>query len=525
MGVNKDKTIVATDTGTASPDILPAQSEQTDFLVTFGKKVVGVPEDFQDTFRMPSRFAAINQLVLRDLNNLKSSPVFAQYTKSQISDFLSNPYVNAKSLRNAVIYLYGASAHFRRLIQYFSALTDLSYVVSPFKIDTSEAKPKTVKKNYLKVLHLLSSMDLKNQGEKIVNVCLREDVFYGTIREGANNTIIQQLPSDYCDISTIEDNVLNVSFDFSYFDTYNANLPLYPPEFRTKYELYKKNKTGLKWQNLDAPYSFAIKYNKDILNYPMPPFAGILREIYDIEDYKALKMTKTELENYAMLVMTLGVDANGDWQMDLNKAKDFYHNLDKVVPEEIGTVLSPMPINKISFERTHSGDTDTIAEAEQNLFTAAGVSSLLFNNEKASSNALLLSIKADQAMTYSIVKSIECMLNRYIHRHPYGKYFKMTFLDCSPFNRKEVGDAYLKACQYGFPMASYYCASQGLMQDEMDCMNFLEDEVLNIKERFIPLQSSSTQSGKAEHGDAGRPAAEIGDLSDEGERSREKDEN
>ena len=311
---------------------------------------------------------------------------------------------------------------------------------------------------------------------------------------------------------------------FSYFNANAGNLPLYPEEFRIKYELYQKDRTGMRWQELDSPNSFAIKCNKDILNYAMPPFAGVLREIYDIEDYKQLKLTKTELENYAMLVMTLGIDEEGNWQMDLDKAKEFYRNLDSVVPEEIGTVLSPMPISKISFERTHAGESDTIAEAEQNLFTAAGVSSLLFNNEKASSNALLLSIKADQALTYSIVKSIECMVNRFVHRHGFGKYFKVTFLDCSPFNRKEVGDAYLKACQFGIPMVSYYCASQGLMQDEMDCMNFLEDDVLGIKQRFRPLQSSSTQSGGDSTGEAGRPESNIGELTDAGEQSREADE-
>ncbi len=111
------------------------------------------------------------------------------------------------------------------------------------------------------------------------------------------------------------------------------------------------------------------------------------------------------------------------------------------------------------------------------------------------------------------------MINRFVHAQPYGKNFKVTFLDCSPFNRKEVGDAYLKACQYGLPMVSYYCASQGLGQDEMDCMNFLEDDVLGIKGRFIPLQSSATQSSD---GEAGRPESEIDDLTDEGERNRER---
>lgn len=238
------------------------------------------------------------------------------------------------------------------------------------------------------------------------------------------------------------------------------------------------------------------------------------------------KLTKTTLENYAMLVMTLGIDDEGNWQMDLDKAKEFWRNLDSVLPEEIGSVLSPMPINKISFEKANTGDTNTISEAEQNLFTAAGVSSLLFNNDKASANALLLSIKADQAITFGIVKSIEDVVNRFIQAQSYGKNFKVTFLDCSPFNRKEMGDMYLKACQYGLPFISMYAASQGMSQSEVDCMSFLENDVLNLTERFVPLQSSSTQSAASSDGngatdEGGAPTKDVGDLTDSGEQSRE----
>ena len=339
--------------------------------------------------------------------------------------------------------------------------------------------------------------------------------------ETSDSTIIQQLPSDYCAISTIEDNVLNVTFNFSYFDQNQTVLSLYPPEFQAKYNAYQADTMNLKWQELDAPNSFAIKCNKDVLTYAMPPFAGILREIYDLEDYKTLRKTREELENYALLVMSLGIDDNGEWTMDLNKAKEFYHNLDDVVPEEIGTVLSPMPIDKISFERNHTDGVDAVSDAEQDLFSAAGVSSLLFNNAKASANALMLSIKVDQALTYSIVKSIETMLNRFIKRHSYGKYFKVTFLDISPFNRKEVSDAYLKAASYGMPVISYYCAANGIMQEDMDCLNFLEDDVLHIKERFKPLANSAQSSATGESEEAGRPKADVGDLSDSGEAWQE----
>ena len=248
------------------------------------RRDVGVSSEIPFAARIPERFAAINKLILRDLNGTNTSPTFYLYTKDEITSYLKNPYQYEKNLRNAVIYLYGASSHFRRLVQYFVSLSDLSYVVSPSRIDTSTMKPQTVKRNYRRVLNLLSSMDIKNQFEKILTVCLREDIFYGTIWETSDNVIIQQLPSDYCAVSVIEDNVLNVSFDFSYFRSYPENLLLYPPEFQTKYNLYQNDVAKMRWQELDSPTSFAIKCNKDILNYSMPPFAGILREIYDLED-------------------------------------------------------------------------------------------------------------------------------------------------------------------------------------------------------------------------------------------------
>lgn len=226
-----------------------------------------------------------------------------------------------------------------------------------------------------------------------------------------------------------------------------------------------------------------------------------------------------------MLVMTIGLNEDGEWQIDFDKAKEFWRNLDSVLPEEIGSVLTPMPISKISFEKANTGDTDTIAEAERNLFSAAGVSSLLFNNDKASANALTLSIKADQAITFGIVKSIEDVINRYIQAQSYGKNFKVTFLDCSPFNRKELSDSYLKACQYGIPMISYYAASQGLNQSELDCMSFLENKVLGLTDMFKPLKSSATMASSSDSNGAtdggGAPQKSIDELSESGEQHRE----
>lgn len=483
-------------------------------------------KDVSGYIGISEKFAILNKLITRDLNNNTNTPTFTRYSKDDITKYLSNPYRYEAQLRQAVVYIYGASPHFRRLIQYFVGLSDLSYIVEPYRIDPKKTSPKTVNNNYRKVLNMLSSMNIKTQLSKILTVSLREDTFFGTLWVTNDNITVQQLPSDYCSISSIEGGVFNVTFNFSYFDSRSNLLDYYPAEFRTKYDTYKSQRT-VKWIELDSPTSFAVKCNTDIPDYSIPPFAGILREIYDIEDYRQLKMSKTALENYAMLVMTLPMSDDGSWGIDLDKAKEFWRNLDSVLPEEVGSVLTPMPIDKISFEQSNTGDTDTIANAEQNLFTAAGVSSLLFNNEKASANALLLSIKADQAITYGIVKSIEDVINRFISSQSYGKNFRVNFLDISPYNRKEAGDAYLKAASYGLPTISMYAASQGLGQAELDCMSFLETNVLGLQDLFRPIQSSTQMSGNnlnsnAATGEGGAPRKDVGELSDSGEQSSEQ---
>lgn len=488
------------------------------------KEKVG-KDDIDGLVRVSEKFALLNHLITRDLNRNTTAPTFSLYSKDDISKYLSNPYKYEKQLRRAVTYIYGASPHFRRIIQYFVGLSDLSYVVEPYKIDPRKANVRITNGNYRKVLNTLSSMNVKTQFPQILTVCLREDVFYGTLHVTSDSITIQQLPSDFCAISSIEGNVPNVSFDFSYFDRHLGMLSSYPKEFERKYKQYQ-DKVQDRWIELDSPTSFAVKCNRDILDYAIPPFAGILREVYELEDFKQLKLSKTELENYAMLVMLLPMDDDGNWALDYKKAEKFWRNLDAVLPEEVGSVLSPMKIEKIGFEKSNTGDIDTVSDAEHALFTAAGVSSLLFNNEKASANALLLSIKSDQAITYGIVKGIEDVVNRYIQAQSYGKNFTVNFLDVSPFNRKEVGDAYLKAAERGLPTISAYAASQGIGQAELDSMSFLETKVLGLQEMFVPIISSSQMSSedldnKGATDEGGAPTKDIGELTDSGEQSAE----
>ena len=124
-------------------------------------------------------------------------------------------------------------------------------------------------------------------------------------------------------------------------------------------------------------------------------------------------------------------------------------------------------------------------------------------------------------LTFGIVKGIQDVVNRFIQHTTYGKKFKVTFLDCSPYNRKELGDELLKAASYGMPTISMYAATQGLEQAELDAMSFLETQVLGLQDMFEPIRNSANTSSDDTESQAGAPQKDIGELTDSGEQSRE----
>lgn len=464
-------------------------------------------------------FANIEKIILRNKNNDVASPSFYKYTKSDILDYLKDPYKNEQKIRDAVIYMYGASPIFMRIVQYFASLNDFAYILTLDGVDTTIANKDKIRSDRNKCAQLLASLGAGTQLRDILVTCFREDVFYATSYLENNRIVIQRLPSDYCSITTIQDNVMNVTFDFSYFNgRRTVLLDYYPKEFKTKYEKYVTNRKDMRYQELDSPASFAIKANRDIKDYALPPLVGMLPSLYDLADYQELQLSKTELDNYALLVMKLGL-VNGAYELPEPQAKGFFQNLAGVLPSQVGAVMSPMSIDKIDFGDDTADRTAEVENAENAIFTAAGVSSLLFNNPKASSNALLLSIKADQALTYGVVQSIADALNRILKSYSFGKNFKVKFLDSSRFNRDELANQYAKGFQYGMPTISLYCSVLGLAPEDIDSMNFMENDVLELIDKFRPLSSSNTLSSDDS---AGRPTEAIGDLSDEGEESQEK---
>lgn len=468
-------------------------------------------------------YARLGEVILKDLNKNtfnRSSAFYTKYTKDEVVSWFQNPEANEKSLRNASIYLYEVSSHYRRLINYFAKLHTMAYIVKPYKLDQSKAiDKKKLNAAYYKVCNMLDKMNLKHEAVKILTTCFREDVFYGYIYEASDSYYIRKMPPDYCKINRIEDGCFMYQFDFSYFNSYKDDLESFGDEFIEKYNLYKNGKAD-KWQDLNSKREFCLKVNEDI-DFPMPPFIGVFAGIFDIDDYKGLQKAKAEIGNYKILALKIPMD-DGNYKIEQEDAVMYYKQLIKVLPENIGAFLTPMDVSEYDFQKSGAVDSDNVSDATKTFWNDAGVCSLLFGGDKQTSATLAISIKSDEQIVFALMSQFGRNINRLLKQTSGSYKFEIQFLDVSYYNQQEVYKTYLSAAQASLPTTSMACATIGLSPIDMVNMNFLEDEILGVKEKFEPLKTSYTQSSEA-----GAPTQEEkGEaLSDAGESTREHNSN
>jgi hypothetical protein len=474
----------------------------------------------------PITYAQLSKLIIADLNSINSTnktALLAKYTKEQIIGFLENPIKSEVQLRKLSQYLYSVSPNYKRLIQYFAGMLRFDYIVEPYDLDVEKVDIKSFKKQYLSTLKVLEIMNIPHEFTKILKHAYKDDVFYGYEHMTDDSYFIQKLDPDYCKLSSIEDGVYNFAFDFSFFKK-DEEVQKYPKEFIQKYNKYKSNRTEFRWQELDSKNTICFKVNEE-LDYPIPPFSGVFESLFDIDENKRMRKVKNKMDNYMILTQKIPLDEKSSepnkFLIDLDTAIAFHNKATQSLPEEVGLVTSPMPIEAIKLERKNK-DSDNVAEAERAYYNAAGVSQILFNADKATSSGLAKSIVTDEQIAFLCLQQFERWLNRKLKNLNKKYKFKVKFLKTTHFNVDTVREGLLKSAQYGMPVKSALAATLDLTPSSFINMTFLENSVLDLPNMLIPLSSSHTTSGKD---GAGRPTKKEDDLSESGEKTKETDGN
>lgn len=473
------------------------------------------------------------KLIISDLSTKKSGKsLLKKYKQSEVREILENYMLpqNQKKLVEISRLLFANSPQYKRLVQYFGGMATFAHVLLPVK-DIKKYKKDKVLKEYVQTAELIKLMNLRHEMTKVMLNGFVEDVFYGYVHKTKNDFYIQKIDSDICKITSVQDGVYNYSIDMTYFQRNEDTLHLWADEIQQKYvnwkQLKSKNPRLNKWVELSAENTICIKINEEILEI-FPPFAGTFDAIYDIEGFKRLRKDREEIGNYMILSQQLPIrhdsEHDNDFLIDRDMMMYFHNMVADVVPENVGVITSPMKVEPIRFDKDKV-DNDGVAKAERDFWSGSGTSQLLFNADKSTSQGLLMSIKTDEEIIFGVLTQIERWVNRYLKFQFKDPLFNVDILDVTHFNEKEKMKTYLESAQYGIPVKSHISATLGLSPIETVNMAYLENDILELHEKFIPLQSSHTMGKDSvlqNKGEDGRPKKDATEISDETARGHDK---
>jgi hypothetical protein len=468
-------------------------------------------------------YAKLGKLILNDLTKSnKISSTMINYSKEDVARFLESPERYEKQLRDISRKIYQLSPQYRRAINHFAKMLRLDYIIEPYGINSDKAKVETIKNQYFKVCDFLDLMNIKHEFLKIQSIAYKEDVFFGYEHMTKDSYFIQKLNPEFCRISSIEDGVYNFAFDFSFFDKFPEQLEMYSSEFKSKYMAFKKDK-DLKFQELDSKRTICIKVNEEI-EAIIPPLAGVFDSIYDLNDYKKLRKANKQIGAYKLLAMKVPMktkeeEVNG-FLVDYDTMMEFHERSAQSVPEEIGVITVPFDVQAVDFSRGVK-DEDDVGDAERDFWSGVGVSQLLFNTDKASSIGLNHSIRSDEQMVFAVARQIERWINRRLRFEFKSLKFRINILNTTIFNWQEVYDKAKDGASFGLPTKMMACSALGISPSSMVNLAFLENEVLELPDKLIPLSSAHTAGDENSEG-----APSKGDkVSEEGLKSRDQEKN
>lgn len=483
-------------------------------------------------------YERLKRSIFKDINKHVAFRNFfyQKFKKDEIEKMLLHPHNNENGLRALSRYLYIVSPHYRRLINYFSQILVYNYTVKQGKAYTKKIAKSKYKSNFFDVVNFAEKMNIKKEAEKAIRIALRDGIAVGIMvyASKAQSGYIVPFEPKGIRVRSIEDGVFIPSIYLPMFDGNKYVLDQYGSDIKKAYEKYvEKRKSAKKLTDDDIWYEFKngfalIADDADPWHY-IPYFGNLIIDVLRLKDAQDIQAQHDANANYKVLSAKVDTDDDGVPKLPFEDIEKYYTQMSHELPDGIGLLVSPWTINDHSFQENATADRDAALSAVNNFWRSAGMpNTLMGGGTLTTASAMLLAVKPDEALSFSLLKQFEQILNRQIKLMDHDYLFKVSFLYQSIFNSTEVQNSFSKGAQYGLPVKMDYAASLGLTPCEAIGASYIEDEILGLSKTTwtTPLISSNTQSS-VENSEGGRPTAEEtgGTVGESGERTRDNDSN
>ncbi len=463
-----------------------------------------------------------------------SNPVLGNFFDlDEIKNTLA--YGEPASLRELSRFAYRYFGIYERVINYYSRLLLFDYVVTP-KVKGNISKNKILNK-YNNALSFLDKMSIPVNFQYITYKVLKNGAYYGLFRVFDDGITFQELPVEYCRSRYKDSRGIDIlEFNLSYFRKITSEsdrqevLSSFPKEVVKQWERVKNSKNITNnWVELDTKVGVVFHFGDFV-----PYFVNAIPELLRLDEAQDREGDREAEELQKLLINKMPISSKtGEMIFEPDEAAVMHKGLvDMLSNNKYIDVLTTY--GETSLEQaqttTSQAQNNSLNKFTFNAFDNLGTSAQLFNAE--GNTALKYSTDKDTSLMFSLAMIYANWLTYIVNdRFADAKVsFSVEFLPTTIHNRKELMDVYLKGAQYGYSKI-YTGVAQGIKQSNLVGLLNLENDILGLSDKMIPLSSSYTQtnnensknsdgksksttSGKDNNSEPGRPELSDSDKSD-----------
>ena len=174
------------------------------------------------------------ELISSRMRDINLNPMAA--TEDALNTALTTPKENELQLRQFSQDFELRSMVYKRLMSYLANMLAFD-ITHTSNAEPDDYKTPKYKKDLKAIENLLDSFDYKRELNLVVREMLRNDAYFGCIRNDLGNKIVlQELPPDYCKITGRWEGGFLFSFNMYWFLMPGVDINMYPDFFKKKYK-------------------------------------------------------------------------------------------------------------------------------------------------------------------------------------------------------------------------------------------------------------------------------------------------
>lgn len=391
---------------------------------------------------------------------------------------------------------------YKRIILYYATLLKYTGVLIPNPAPKQNLSNTKIQERYYKAVDFIERTRLESLLTECSIRALRDGCYYGVIQTNDKSSFaLLDLPVGYC-TSRFKDIHGNdvIEFDTRYFnsihdeDKRNDALATYPKFISRHYNRWIKNRVKTSWVIIPSDIGVCFPFLDG-----RPLFLNVIPATIQYDDAVETERERALEEIRKIIVQKIPHLTDGGLLFEPEEAEEIHRGtVGMMKPNKNVSVLTTYAdVDAIVSHTAADSVSNNLEKMVQNIYNEGGVSKEIFS--PTGSSSLETSVQNDTALMMILgnkySRFISNLVNELFANSTVS--FKYTILPITYYNESTYITDSFKLAQSGYSFILPALAL-GFSQRDIGNIKDLENDVLKLGERMIPLASAYTQSAAAQ---------------------------